>query len=105
MTLMKVTSVTPLIVMTWTSRKDGREDGQCLAEPDNYDRTNKDVLEPFQINEETLIYLIAQTKQPPDLNIMLVKKNAEAEDDDNQGLEDDDNESLDIVPEANEADA
>ena len=44
-----------------------------MAESPDYDGSNDDLLEPFPIDEETLIYLIQGTKQPDHLNVKMVK--------------------------------
>ena len=44
-----------------------------LAEPPEYDGDNDEVLEPFQINEETLIYLIKNTIQPKHIQVKFVE--------------------------------
>ena len=56
-----------------------------IAEPAEYDGTNDDVLEPFPINEETLIYLIKNTEQPTVLNVRMVNKEDGEEDSDDEG--------------------
>ena len=53
---------------------------QVVAEPAECDGANKEVLLAFQTNEHCLIYLIAQTEQPPLLNIQMVQKEDEDED-------------------------
>ena len=53
----------------------GRGGGWCiLAAPPEFDGENDDLLEPYMVNEETLIYLIENTEQPSDLNVEIVKK-------------------------------
>ena len=44
-----------------------------LAEPPEYDGENDDILEPYQINMKTLIYLIKHSEQPPTLNVEMVE--------------------------------
>ena len=44
-----------------------------MAEPPDYDGSNNELLEPFCIDKETLIYLIQGTKQPDHLNVKMVK--------------------------------
>ena len=47
-----------------------------LAEPPQYDGTNDEVLVPYEINDDCLIYLIKQTEQPQLLNIEKIEKDA-----------------------------
>jgi len=53
----------------------GRNGGwHVVAEPAEYDGTNDDVLEIYEINEESLMWMIINTEQPPKLNIQKVYK-------------------------------
>ena len=65
--------------MRWRS---GRVNGgwYVLAEPPEYDGTNKEVLEEFQINEECLIWTIKEYEQPRVLNVenILREENGES---------------------------
>ena len=54
-----------------------------MVKPPKYDGTNGKVLEPFPINEDTLIYLIK--KQPRVLNVRMVNKEDDEEDSDDEG--------------------
>ena len=61
----------------------GKNGGWCvLAMPPSYDGEKDNELEPYQINEETLIYLIANTKQPAESNVELVKRDDVSSDED-----------------------
>ena len=64
--------------MHWQPHRNGG--WQAVAEPAECDGANEEVLLVFQINEHCLIYLIAQTEQPPLLNIWMVQKEDKDED-------------------------
>ena len=66
--------------MHWQPRRNGG--WQVVAEPAECDGTNEEVLLVFQTNERCLICLIAQTEQPPLLNIQMVQKEEEDKDED-----------------------
>ena len=52
----------------------GKDGGWCvLAEPPDYDGDNHDMLKPYMINDDTLIYLIRNTEQPKKLNVELIE--------------------------------
>ena len=56
-----------------------RSGWHVMAEPPDYDGSNDELLEPFPIDEETLIYLIQGSKQSDHINVKMVK----TDDDDN----------------------
>ena len=45
-----------------------------ITEPPEFDGTNYDALNIYEINDEYLIYIISQAKQPPLLNVKMAKK-------------------------------
>ena len=47
----------------------------CFGGVFDFDRTDLDYLEPFQINEDTLIYLIKKTEQPTANSVHLLYRN------------------------------
>jgi len=68
----------------------GRNGGWViLAEPPDFDG-NVDNLEPFQINEETLCYMIKRTPQPSANNVQLIRKEGNDETDTDYEMEEDD---------------
>ena len=55
--------------------KPGRNGGwHILAEPPEYDGEDEDMLEIYEINEDCLIWLIAQYEQPKLLNVVKLSK-------------------------------
>ena len=57
--------------------KRGRNGGwHIMAEPPEYDGNNDDVLEPYEINDECLLYLISEMEQPRELNVEKIMKDA-----------------------------
>ena len=61
-----------------------------MAEPPEYTGLNDDVLEPFPIDEDILIYLISQTEQPAELNVRMVKEGVSEEEEVNEESNDED---------------
>ncbi len=49
-----------------------------VAEPPEYDGTDDDLLEEFQINEDCLIYMIQEYEQPRGMNVEKILRGAEA---------------------------
>ena len=67
------------LTISKTNMKYIRRSGwHVLAEPPEYNGTNDDVMEPFPIDEETLIYLIKNTKQPAHLNVKMIMADDDA---------------------------
>ena len=47
-----------------------------MADPFDYDGTDLDLLEPFQINKDNMIYLIKKTEHPTVNNVHLIDRNS-----------------------------
>ena len=73
----------------------GRNGGWAvLAEPPDYDGDENN-LEPFQINEDSLCYMIKRTPQPSANNVKLIRKEGEEETDTDYDIEGDDEDDED----------
>ena len=60
-----------------------------MGEPENYNGTDDDELEPFEISERVLIPLLLATEQPKHLNVRVIKR---PEDEDKEDSSDEESE-------------